>query len=80
MWGAASATLPFSQLLEIFLFLCLNFLLLYEKLLLLPITFLPLLLSTLRLQDFLLLVFPFLLISSDLKFPPGYFASVCCAL
>ena len=34
MWGAASAILPFSQLLEIFLFLWLNSLLLYEELLL----------------------------------------------
>jgi len=34
MWSAASAILPFSQLLEISLFLCLNSLLLYEKVLL----------------------------------------------
>lgn len=48
--------------------------------LLLPVTFLPLLSTLLHLQDFFLSVFPFLFISSSLKFPPGYFASVCCAL
>lgn len=79
-WGASSATRPLRWSLEIFLFLRLNSPLLNEKLLL-PVTFLPLLLSMLlRLQDFFLLVFLFPLTCSALKLPHGYFASVCCAL